>query len=165
MNQELLKTFIEENDVLEPETLRQVFPEMSEEELNKTMAIKTLKHNRHFWENFYAFEDIVLALNDVVPDFTKIDGCTPEQIWYAVQLADQIRPGMEYSKEVQLYVKFMSNDVGTYIYPEQLGMDNPYLQKATELASRGPFPIGEDSTEEIQAGKYLAILQYLNEKK
>jgi hypothetical protein len=164
MKQELLKTFIEENDILEPETLRQVFPEISEEELNKVMAMKLLKHTRHFWENFYAFENIVLALNDVVPDFEKIDGCTPEQIWYAVQLADQIRPGMGYAKEVQIYVKFMCNDSGVFIYPPSIGLDNPYYEKAKEISEQGPFPIGEETTEEIQAGKLLAIKEYLNEK-
>jgi hypothetical protein len=158
-----LLQFVQEDDVLEPDTLRQLYPDLSEEEFNKTMALKVLKHTRQFWENFYAFEDITLALNDIVPDFTKLDGCTPEQIWYAVQLADQIRPGLEYSKEVQLYIKFMCNDAGVFIYPPQVGLENPYLEKAKELSVKGPFPLGE-TTEEIQAGKYLSILEYLNEK-
>jgi hypothetical protein len=162
--QEDLLQFIQEHEVLEPETVRQLFPEMSEEEFNKTMALKLIRHTRHFFENFYAFEDLTLALNDIVPDFTILQGVTPEQIWFAVQLVDRIRPGMEYAKEVQLYVKLMCNEVSVYIYPPQIGIDNPYLEKAKELATAGPFPLGEESTEEIQAGKYLAILEYLKEK-
>ena len=164
MNQALLQEFIQSNDILEPETLRQLFPELSEEEFNKTMALKLLMHTRHFFENFYAFEDIVLALNGVPPDFTKIDGCTPEQIWYAVSLADKLRPDLEYAKEVQLYIKFMCNDAGVFLYPPSVGLDNPYYPEALRISLEGPFPIDESTTEEIQAGKLLAIKEYLKEK-
>jgi hypothetical protein len=162
--QEDLLQFVQEVELLEPDTLRQLYPDLSEEEFNKTMALKVLKHTHHFWENFYSFEDITLALNDVVPDFSVIEGCTPEQLWYAVQLAEQIRPNMEYSEEVQLYIKYNCNEAGVYIYPPQVGLDNPYLDKATTLAANGPFPLGDETPEEIQAGKYLAILTYLKEK-
>lgn len=161
--QEDLLQFLQENEVLEPETLRQLYPDLSEEEFNQAMAVKVLKHTRHYWEDFTSFEDITLALNGDIPDFEVIQGCTPEQIWYAINLADQFRPGMEYSKEVQLYVKFMFNDAGYFIYPPQLGLDNPYYAAAKNLAENGPFPLGE-TTEEIQAGKYLTILEYLKEK-
>jgi len=161
--QEDLLQFVQENDVLEPDTIRQLYPDLSEEEFNQTMALKVLKHNRHFFEDFYAFEDITLALNGVVPDFSKIEGCSPEQIWFAVNLADQIRPGLEYSKEVQLYIKFCSNDQGVFIYPPSVGLDNPYYEKAKQLSEQGPFPLGE-TTEEIQAAKYLTIQAYLKEK-
>jgi hypothetical protein len=161
--QDDLLQFIQESDVLEPNTIRQLYPDLSEEEFNKAMALKVLNHTRHFWEDFFSFEDITLAVNDVVPDFEMIQGCTPEQIWYSVQLADQFRPGLEYSKEVQLYIKFMCNDAGVFIYPPQVGLDNPYLEKAMVLAANGPFPLGE-STEEIQAAKYLCILDYLKDQ-
>ena len=161
-HQALLQEFIKSNDILEPETLRQLFPELSEEEFNKTMALKLLTHTRHFFENFYAFEDMVLALNGVPPDFTKIDGCTPEQIFYAVSLADKLRPGLEYSKEVQIYVKFMCNESDVFIYPPSIGLDNPYYKEAKRLSVEGPFPLDESSTEHIQAGKLLAIEEYIN---
>lgn len=165
MNDALLQELIENTEVLEPETLRQIFPELTEEEFNTTMALKLLKHTRHFWENFYAFEDMVLALNGVVPDFGNLEGCTPEQIWYAVQLAEKIRPEMEYAKEIQLYVKAMSNEAGVFVYPPELNMNNPYYEVAHNLAEHGPFPLGENSIEEIQAGKLLGIYEYLKEQK
>lgn len=164
MNQTLLKEFIESNDILEPETIRQVFPGISEEEFNETMALKLLRHTKHFFENFYAFEDMVLALNGIPPNFETVEGCTPEQIFYAVELADKLRPGLEYSKEVQLYIKFMCNDVGVFLYPQSIGLDNPYYKEAKRISIEGPFPIDESTTEEIQAGKLLAIKEYLNEK-
>jgi len=36
--QDELLQFVQEVDVLEPETLRQLYPDLSEEEFNKTMA-------------------------------------------------------------------------------------------------------------------------------
>jgi hypothetical protein len=162
--QDELLELVKENDVLEPDTIRQLYPDLSEEEFNKVMAIKVVKHTRQFWENFYAFEDIVLALNDLTPDFSLLEGVTPEQIWYAIQLVDQIRPGMEYSKEVQLYIKWNCNEAGVYIYPPSVGLDNPYYEAAKTLSEQGPFPLGEATAVEVQAGKYLNILEYLKEK-
>ena len=162
MKPDILNNFLAEHDVLEPETLRQLAPELSEEEFNQVLALKVLKHTRHYFENFYAFEDITLALNGVIPDFTLLQGCTPSQIWYAVKVANEVRPGMEYANEVQLYIKYICNSFGVFIYPE-VGLDNPYLAKAKELSAVGPFPLGE-STEEIQAAKLLEIEAYMKEQ-
>jgi hypothetical protein len=164
MNTELLTELIKDSDVTEPETIRQLWPDLSEEEIDKAFALKIISHTKFFWEHFFIFEKLVLAVNGFSPDFTRLEGCTPEQIWYAVFLANKIRPGLEYADEVQLYAKYMCNEQGCYIYPPQLGLDNPYLAKAMEIAKFGPFPIGEGTTEEIQAGKFLMIQEYLNEK-
>lgn len=160
--QEIL-SIIKSDEILEPETVRQVYPDITEAEFNKIMAIAALYKSRHFWENFYSFEDIVLGLNGVIPDFSQLQGATPEQIWYAIDLADKMIPGREYATEVKLYVKSMFNEVGVYIYPQSLEIENPFYVKAVELANNGPFPLGE-SVEEIQATKYLVIQEYIKEQ-
>lgn len=149
---------------VEPETIRHMFPSISDEDMDKLMAFVTLFRTRHFWENFYIFENIVLALNDVKPDFSTMRGSTPEQIWYALSVAHDLYPTREYAPEILEYIKYMFNQSGVYIYPPWLEIANPYFDKAKELASNGPYPLGDNTPEEVQASKYLEIMTYLKTK-
>lgn len=157
-----LSSSMKEDTVLEPETLRSLFPDITEEEFNKAMAMSILSKNNLFWKDMYIFEDTVLALNGVVPSFTRLEGCAPEQIWYAVQIAARIKPKEQYSHEVKEYIRYMSNEAGVYIYPPSLGMNGELYTSAAHLAAHGPFPLGEETKEEIQAAKLLAIEHYLD---
>ena len=156
---------LKSDDLIEPETIRTLFPHIPEDDMDKFMAFVTLYKNRHFWENFYIFENIVLALNDVKPDFAMLQGSTPEQIWYALDIAHSLYPAREFAPEILKYVEFMFNKFGVYVYPQYLPIPNPYYERANQLANEGPFPIGDDATEEIQASKLMAIRVYLDAKK
>ena len=164
LNPEIKALINDENEVLEPETLRQLDPELTEEEVNQVLAFTALRKTRGFWEDMNVFENIVLALNGVVPNPTVMQGARPEQIWYVLEMAHEMFPDREYAPEVLKYIEFIFNDAGIYIYPSYLPIENPYLSKAVSLANRGPFPLGEE-TEEIQAAKYLAIQEYLKQQK
>jgi hypothetical protein len=153
-----------QENILEPETIRQFEPGMSEEDVNKILALATLYKSRVFFEDYNSFEDITQALNGLVPTPNVLQGCSPEQIWYALDMAHKLYPDREYSLEVLKYIEFIFNESGVFIYPSYLPIDNPYFDKAVELATNGPFPLGE-TTEEIQAAKYLAIQAYLTQKK
>lgn len=163
LHPEILK-IINSDDVLEPETIRQIYPDMPETEFNHTMALKTLRSTRGFWENFYLFEDIVLALNGQIPNFTMLEGCTPEQLWYALDIAHAMFPDREFSAEVLTYITYFMNSAGVFIYPPYLPISNPYYSKAVYLSEHGPFPLGE-TTEEIQAAKLLSITEYIHNQK
>lgn len=162
MHQEII-SLINSTNVLEPETVRMLSPELSEAEVNQILALTALHKTKVFWESFYCFEDIVQALNGIIPAPDVLQGCTPEQIWYALEIAHEILPEREFAPEVLKYIEFMFNEDGVYIYPSYLPIDNPYLSRAVYLADNGPFPLGE-TTEEIQATKYLEIQEYLKRK-
>jgi hypothetical protein len=164
MYEDKILEIIKSDELIEPETIRQMFPTMDDSEIDKLMALTTLYHTRHMWENFYIFEDIVLALNNVKPDFAMVQGSSPEQIWYAIEIAHQIFPTREFAPEILKYVEFMFNRSGVFVYPPFLELLNPYYAAAHKLALEGPFPIGDNSVEEIQAGKLLGIYEYLKEK-
>lgn len=164
MNPEILALLKNKEEVLEPETLRHFSPEASEEEINRTLALAALHKTRIFWENFYAYEDITQALNGMIPVQDVLQGCTPEQMWYSLEIAHSLYPEREFAPEVLHYIEFFSNEYGVFIYPPFLPIDNPYYAKAAALAEQGPFPLGE-TTEEIQAAKYLGIRTYVEHKK
>lgn len=154
---------IKSDEVLEPETLRQVHPDMTETEFNKTMATKVLLSTRGFWENMYQAEDMIQALNGRIPDPKQIQGCMPEEIWYAMEMAHSLFPDREFADEVIQYCIYFLNQGGVYIYPPFFPIPNPYYSKAVMLAESGPFPLGE-TVEEIQAAKYLLIQEYIKGK-
>lgn len=165
LNPEIIRLINDDDDVLEPETLRQLEPGLSEEEINKTLAFTALHKTRAFFEHMDVFENIVLALNDIIPNPSVMQGARPEQIWYALEVAHGMFPDREYAPEVLKYIEFIFNDAGVYIYPSYLPIENPYLSRAVSLANHGPFPLGDDTTEEIQAAKWLSIQEYLKQQK
>lgn len=158
-----IATLITSDEVLEPETLRQLHPDITETEFNRIMATKVLIKTRGFWEDMFHFETIVQALNGRVPDPTQMRGCTAEEIWFALETAHRIFPEREFADEVIEYVKHFFNQDGVYIYPPFLPIPNPYYTKAVYAAENGPFPLDE-STEGIQAAKFLEIQQYIKGK-
>jgi len=159
-----INEIIMSTEEIEPETIRQMFPTLNELDIEKVHAARLIIHTRFPFEDFYVFEDTVLALNGSTPDFSILQGCTPEQIWYAVDIMTKLRPQVEFSWEVQAYCKWMSNDAGVYIYPPVFDdLDNPYYEKAVELA-KGEL-IDNSSIESTQAGKYLVIQVYINRTK
>jgi hypothetical protein len=164
LNPEIQQLISSKEEVLEPETLRTFHPELSEAEVNQILALTALHKTRIFWENYNAFEDITQALNGIIPTPTVLQGCSPEQVWFALDIAHKIYPDREFSTEVLKYIEFMFSDYGVFIFPEYLPIENPYLARAKDLAINGPFPLGEDTTEEVQAAKYLAIQEYLKQQ-
>ena len=163
-NNTVLIDLLKSKENIEPETLRLLFPNATEEDHNRTWALILLNKGSYFWNHWFVFEKIVLALNGLVPDFNIVEGCDPEHIWFAVQTASQLHPERRYAHEVQVYAKYNCNEAGVFIYPTQLDMENPYLAEASRIAAEGPFPIGDDTPEQIQAGKLLMIDGYIDSK-
>lgn len=162
MNSTILDILKDRNELLEPDTIRQLQPEASESEIQKILAMAVLYKTQHFWENMYSFEDIVQGLNGISPNFELLQGVTPEYIWYALDIAQRLFPEHEFAKEIQEYCRFMFNAEGVFIYHPYLKMDNPYYELAVAKAIAGPFPLGE-TLEEIQATKYLEIQEYIKD--
>lgn len=151
---------IELDEPLEPETLEQLCPTLSPLEREIILVIKVIKDTRAAFEDMDVFENAVHVLNGVSPDISKMEGCFPEQIWRAVYRIEKIHPDVEYSDEVQAYIKGIFNDAGIYFYPPQAHIENPILNEVIKLANFGPFPLQENYLG-IQASKYLYIREYI----
>lgn len=97
----------------EPETIRELEIEdkvIGEDEVlfNKVMAIQTalnaFKDEEGFYFNdFRMFEKIVLAFNDVVPEFTEIEHAEPREIQVAINFFERIAP-VDFNEEVVNYI-------------------------------------------------------------
>lgn len=149
-----------------PETIRMLFPHLNETELDKVQAMNTLLHSQQIYEDMYLFEDIILALNDVKPDFEVMQGVTPEQIFYAFYIISKLNSQPFYFDwEVKQWIKYSLNMAGVYFYPPELGLqeNNAIVsyEAVREKAANGPFPL-EETILDIQASRWLAIQLYIN---
>lgn len=143
-------------DHVEPETIRQLFPGMTDLEVEKLMVISVLRTTRAAYEDMDVFENVCYVLNDVSPDPMKTEGCPPEFIWKAIETIKKIYPTVEFSEEILQYIKFAFIDNGYKFFPEDIGLPNLELEDIKTLAMHGPFPLEETPTG-IQAIKYLKL--------
>jgi|APSaa5957512535_1039671.scaffolds.fasta_scaffold05550_13 hypothetical protein len=158
------KEIISSSEAIEPETLVAFFPKLTSLDRQKIQVLWLLKHTRAAYEDMDVFEKVVLVLNDIDPDVTKMEGSTPEFIWKAINTIKAIHPKVTFSEEVTQYIKYIFNNDGLRFYPEQIGIDNPKITAIKKLASNGSTPLTEDYMG-IQTMHYLRIHAYLKETK
>lgn len=148
---------------LEPETLRSLHPELSEEEFQYMMAVRTIKESNLPFENFYAFENVVTALNFVIPDFAVLEPPTAEQLWHGIKVMLSYVPERKFEWEVKIYAKGLFNEYGIYFYPREIddsSNSTSALKRIQEKSEMGPFPLQDDNILDIQASHYLALDLY-----
>ena len=150
--------------VLEPGTVINFFPSLTSLERQQLYVKKVLSESRAAYEDLDVFENVVLVINDIDPDVTKMEGCEPKHIWKAIAAIKGIAPEIELAHEVQLYIKMIHNEDGCYFYPPDIGLDeeNELLPLVMQRASIGPFPLDSDYIG-LQAAKYLKIQLYVGE--
>lgn len=162
MDNELLAELLHSKEPLEPETLYQLFPELSPLEIQKLQVMKVLLDTVFIHEDMDVFENAVQVLNNISPDVTKTEGVEPEWIWYALQLIEKLRPNAKFSNEVYNYIKYIFKNNGIKFLPHIPGYkDDPYLDKVIAQSKEKNIP---ETPLGIQAMKYLRILEYLKEQ-
>ena len=161
----LLKELLEkaEEEVIEPETIRRLLPELTEEEFNTLEAMITIKTSNYPFEDFYAFENVIRALNGFIPDITMIEGAEPKWIWYACEIFKKLRPNMKFSHEVFEYIRSIYADRGIYIlhpYVTDTGLHQQLYIAAKHKSENGPFPIEPNSLINRQAIELMKMTLY-----
>ena len=147
---------------LEPETISQLNPTLTPQERELVLVTKVIRDTNFVHEDIDVFENAVMVINDITPSIYHMEGSKPEWIWRAVTAINTIRPDVEFSDEVLRYIKFTFNNDGIRFYPPNIGLDNPILEEVIEKATKGPFPLHDDTHINIQAIKYLKLQEYIN---
>jgi hypothetical protein len=160
-----IRFILDSPEHFEPETIRQILPEFTDSDIEQLHAIITIAKTDAAFEDFTVFEKIVRALNRHSINFQRREGVLVKWIWYAIAIIKHLRPNKEFSHEVKEYVKFQSSEECIYIYPPEMNIPESHvaLDEVIATANDGPFPLPE-TTMGIQAGKYLTIQKYINDK-
>jgi hypothetical protein len=78
---------------------------LSQLNLDKLHAVANLHLVDTFWDHWTVFSPCAQALTMVPPDFRVMQALTVPQLLIAVDTAEKIRSGMEYSLEVRTYME------------------------------------------------------------
>jgi len=112
--------------IWEPQTLwREIkddfrVPSISDHTCTKIQAIRTLHINEWFWTKWEVFCWITQALNNNIPDFHVIQKPSIAQLLNAIEIADMVRTGEEFSQEVQGWVASCMVDEGIFYAPNSI---------------------------------------------
>ena len=122
-----LTELLKQEEVVEPETLDMLYPNLSDMDKQTALALKVVYNNRAAFEDMDVFENIVQVLNGIDPNVTIMEGSTPEFIWKATNIMKRIHPKVEFSEEVQEYIKVIFVDDGCRFFPPKSGIENPLI--------------------------------------
>ena len=147
-----------------PETIRQQlkadYGEIPENIIQKIFSIKTMLNSDDFWNDVYVFQNIILALNDVYPDFSSFQEIGPSQLVYGILQSKKIR-NFQFDDIIKSYIRNILFDNGLFVCPSELkflGLNMGHNMVIDENAE------DIETFEGIQSAKLGAIKIYLEEK-
>jgi len=164
----------------ESETLEWRIPQdfrtasVSDLNMSKIMAVKTMHFVDSFWERWEAFLWCLMPLNGMFPDFMVMQVPTAAQCLVAVDTANKIRQDVPWSDEVKNYLAVVFKHDGIFCQVDPIDfitietnsmIDLPEIQKLwPEVRASGKAPQDETITAE-QLRRMLTIKTYLDENR
>jgi hypothetical protein len=178
----LLRKYGPEWMTWEPETVEWRIPQdfggqnISDINMHKVQAVKTLHFNDRFWEAWEVFTWCCMALNGIPPDFEVMQVPTVAQCMIAVDIANRIRQDVEFDEEINDFVEQVQMHDGIFCPIEPLQwvtMDDveDYPVDCAEVMKRWPdvrksgrAPTGDTVTDE-QLRRMLDVRESLEESR
>jgi len=141
---------------IEPETLTRFIDEDNSEMRELLMVIKAITISDVVFNDMDVFENAVQVLNGITPDIDKMEGVSPKHLWYALSVMRKIKPELELSHEVRMYIKYICTQDGLNVYPYE-----PIPEEILTLIKNKSAQLTE-TRDGIQAYKLLKIQEYVN---
>lgn len=167
--------------LLEPETLQEVVPldfktqALSDLNLSKLQACKTLHATESFWERWEVFNWCTMPFNGEFPDFEVMQVPTIAQALVSVDCANRIRDDVKWSVEVKKYLEQLHLHEGILlpippldfveVDTSQTGVNMEAVKKAwPDVRVRGQAPSG-DTAEDEQLRRLLEVNAFLEDSR
>lgn len=116
-------------EIEEPETLSIMLKNAHLDEISMDIinALKTIVINNSAWKNIFIFENVVDALNGdpIIPE--TVTKPPIENICYAVEIMQFLRPEVLFSSDVKKYIAALAIDEQLVYLPAPLEFVNSYL--------------------------------------
>ena len=122
----ILEAFGKESLEWESQALRQsIIKELGAKSISvvnwqKIEAFRSLLVSSSCWEAWEVFENIILALNNVIPDPTTLQKCSIAQLLNGVNIVNKIRKET-WSEEVYKYIGACAMDQGVHLATKPIG--------------------------------------------
>ncbi len=148
---------------------------ISDLNMNKILAIKTLHVIQTPWTNWEVFNWVVAPLNGMFPDFDILQVPTYAQCMVAVDIAARVRTDVPWSEEVQLFIETVARHDGIFVMIEPLDFvaldaSNTIVDTATikerwsSVRRSGDAPTA-DTVEDEQLRRLLDAHDYLRDNR
>ena len=171
----------------EPEVLWDAIEEdfhhpVSEVAKNQIQALRTLQIINRYWLEPEVFEDVSLSLNNIIPDFDKMEYVSPAQIAFSVESAGLIDKNV-FSDDVGHYVASMCSESGLVFLCDQLEVFQKYMRDIPNYSSfenlieschekwdtikdmnPNDIKLSDDDQIDVQIARALGIKSYLKMK-
>lgn len=177
----LIKKYGPEWLLLEPETLQEIVPQdfktqaLSDLNLSKLQACKTLHATEGFWERWEVFTWCTMPFNGEFPDFEVMQVPTIAQALVAVDCAHRIRDDVKWSLEVEKYLEQLHLHEGILLPIAPLDfvkVDTSAIDvNMDDVRRRWPAIRGDarapagDTTEDEQLRRLLQVYEFLEESR
>lgn len=134
-------------------------PSISDHACAKIQALRTLHINEWFWTKWEVFCWITQALNNNIPDFHVIQKPSAAQLLNAIDIAELVRSGEEFSQEVQSWVAACLMDESIFYAPKPIAFcQDEIVQLLNELKVERP----EEVVGAVQS-RYREVMQISDE--
>lgn len=167
--------------LLEPETLQLIVPEefkttaLSDLNLSKLQACKTLHATSTFWERWEVFDWVTVALNGEYPDFEVMQVPTIAQCLISIDIANRIRNDVKWSTEMTTFLATLQQHEGILMSLPPMDfvkVDTSHLdvnmssvqQRWPSVRISGKAPTG-DTVEDEQLRRLLQMQEALEESR
>lgn len=139
---------------------------------NKINAIKVFKTTPLFYTDAPAFENVVLAINDLSVDPAVLQVASPEEMVYAIKVLKPIEDRkQEFSHEVIVYIQVACRQIGLLAYPPELKFAQPKYEGALEDLAKEIKPVYVDPAKidytninQVQGSKLFTVQMYSAKK-
>ena len=165
----------------EPETIQfsiqRDFGNLSDLNMSKLMAMKTLHVVDSFWKSWEIFNICTMSLNGIFPDFEVMQVPNVAQCMVSVEIADKVRLDVTWSEEIKVYLSKVHEYDGIYVTqsPLETMMSETELEKpefsTIDVRKEWPTvrrtrkaPTGSSPVEE-QLRRMLTVYEYLEESR
>jgi hypothetical protein len=149
-------------------------PSVSELNIAKIQACRTLHLVDSFWERWEVFVACLLPFNGEFPDFRVMHAPTVAQCLVAADIANRIREDVEWSSEMKAYFKTVYHHDGVFLplppldfvqldVPEEID-EKELAQKWPAVRQAGRPPKGDTFVDE-QLRRLLTVNGYLEESR
>lgn len=148
---------------------------LSDSNMQKLQAVKTLHLVDGFWTNWEIFVPVAIALSGAMPDFEVMQIPTVSQCAVAVDIANQIRSNMTWTDEMKTYLEVVHRFDGVFLAIDPLDfvtidadeypVDQPAIAaRWPEVRKSGVAPTGDTGTDE-QLRRLLIIHDTVKESR
>jgi hypothetical protein len=128
-----------EIETLESEVKKRFGITITDENIDKIQALKTVISNSEVFKDWFYFNQVAVGISGAVADFNNLKYPSPGMVIAAARAMKAIRPGEEFGSEVKSFIAVVLKDHGIYMpAPTIFDLLIDVMEVSAEMKSQWP---------------------------